>query len=117
MHGISISSDVLMHIDCLCDSCIIRSSNIPFAGRASIGPDNVPIFKKDGKKGEDMRLGWRTILNYMWHGNPANTWDPVTHQVVPGVPNSFERDMALRYARFLWDNRQDPWNNPSVQVR
>ena len=88
-------------------------STIPYAGWVSLGSDNVPVFS-EYMEGEDFRLGWRTILNYMWHGNPTSTWDPVTHQVTPGVPNTFERDMALRYARFLWDNRQDPWNNPCV---
>jgi len=47
--------------------------------------------------GEDFRAAWRTTLNYLWHGNPTYTWDPVTHQVVPGG-NTFEYDMALRHA-------------------
>lgn len=50
--------------------------------------------------GEDFRCSWRTILNYVWHGNPDSTWNPVTHQVVPGG-NTYEYDMALRHKEFL----------------
>ncbi|MBY0424008.1 MAG: hypothetical protein K2Q22_00095, partial [Cytophagales bacterium] len=34
-----------------------------------------------GADGEDFRTAWRTVLNYVWHGNPTSTWNPVTHQV------------------------------------
>ncbi|MDG5816610.1 glycosyl hydrolase family 8 [Chitinispirillales bacterium ANBcel5] len=88
--------------------------NIPFAGDVAIGENNVPEFG-NVIPAEDIRLPWRTILNYVWHGNPTYTWDPHTHQVIEDQPNTFQRDMALRYARFLWDNRQDPWNNPCVE--
>jgi uncharacterized repeat protein (TIGR01451 family) len=50
--------------------------------------------------GEDFRAAWRTILNYVWHGNPTTKWDPVTHQVVAGA-NTFEYDMGVRHADFL----------------
>lgn len=50
--------------------------------------------------GEDFRASWRTILNYVWHGNPSTSWNPVTHQVT-NTPNSFEKNMALRHAAFL----------------
>jgi uncharacterized repeat protein (TIGR01451 family) len=50
--------------------------------------------------GEDFRAAWRTILNYVWHGNPTTTWDPVTHQVV-AVANNFEYNMGIRHADFL----------------
>ncbi|MBY0426282.1 MAG: DUF11 domain-containing protein [Cytophagales bacterium] len=50
--------------------------------------------------GEDFRASWRTILNYVWHGNPDSTWNPVTHQKIAGV-NTFEYDMAVRHADFL----------------
>lgn len=50
--------------------------------------------------GEDFRLSWRTNLNYVWHGNPDSTWNPVTHQVIPGS-NAFEYNMSLRHKEFL----------------
>ncbi len=51
-------------------------------------------------QGEDFRAAWRTILNYVWHGNPTTRWNPVTHQV-ENIPNTYERDMALRHALYL----------------
>jgi len=60
-------------------------------GNFTFGPFNA---------GEDFRASWRTILNYVWHGNPEYSWDPVTHQVVDGG-NTFEHDMAIRHASHL----------------
>jgi len=99
--------------DWLMGQMLKNPAAIPIAGKVSIGSDNVPVFR-NANQGEDFRLGWRTILNYVWHGNPSSTWDPVSHQVIQGTPNTFERDMGLRFARFLWDPRQDPWKNPCV---
>lgn len=56
-------------------------------------------------EGEDFRFVLRTILNYMWHGNPETTWDPVAHQPKAGG-NTFEKDMAERMAEFL----KEPWS-------
>ena len=56
-------------------------------------------------EGEDFRFVLRTILNYMWHGNPETTWDPVAHQPKAGG-NTFEKDMADRMADFL----KKPWS-------
>ncbi|NLD92843.1 MAG: DUF11 domain-containing protein [Fibrobacter sp.] len=86
---------------------------IPFAGWVKLSKDNVPTFT-NFSDGEDFRCAWRTILNAMWYGNPESTWDPVTHQVKQGVPNSYESDLGKRYARFLWDSRQAPWNAPCI---
>ena len=61
--------------------------------------------------GEDFRCSWRTILDYVWHGNPDSTWNPVTHQVVSGG-NTFEYDMALRHKEFL----KFPGNLPSTSA-
>jgi len=82
---------------------------IPMAGWVELSADNVPTFT-NFNEGEDFRCAWRTILNEVWHGNPPYTWDPKTHQIKNGA-NSFELDIGKRYARFLWDQRQDPWNN------
>ena len=53
-----------------------------------------------GPGGEDFRAAWRTILNYVWHGNPTTRWNPVTH-LVENIANTYERDMGLRHADFL----------------
>jgi uncharacterized repeat protein (TIGR01451 family) len=50
--------------------------------------------------GEDFRAAWRTILNYVWHGNPTTSWDPGTHQAVAGG-NNYEYNMGVRHADFL----------------
>ncbi len=84
---------------------------IPYCGNVTFQNDTTPVFKGTADEGEDFRASWRTILNYMWNGNSTMTWDPANHSVLNNKPNSFQRDMALRYARFLWDNRQPPWNN------
>lgn len=99
--------------DWLMGQLLKNPSAIPYVGRVELGSNNVPVFT-NLQASEDFRLGWRTILNYMWHGNPKSTWDPVSHQVIEGTANSYERDIGLRYARFLWDNRQEPWGNSCV---
>ncbi len=86
--------------------------NIPISGNVALSGTNA-TFQFTGNMGEDFRLGWRTILNYLWHGTPVGTWNPATHVVEPG-PNTYELDMAKRYARFLWDRRQSPWNHGCV---
>jgi len=83
---------------------------IPMAGWVELSADNVPTFSTFSD-GEDFRCSWRTILNEVWHGNPHYTWDPKTHQIKKGEKNTFELDIGKRYASFLWDQRQDPWNN------
>ncbi len=87
--------------------------NIPYAGWVSVSDNNEATFDRFND-GEDFRLAWRTILNYVWNGNPAYTWDPATHRITNGTNNTFERDMGLRFAKFLSDNRQAPWNNSCV---
>ncbi|MGD9201198.1 MAG: glycosyl hydrolase family 8, partial [Chitinispirillia bacterium] len=46
--------------------------NIPVAGWVSLSEDNEATFTSFSD-GEDFRLAWRTILNYVWHGNPDFT--------------------------------------------
>ncbi|HAJ78615.1 MAG TPA: glycoside hydrolase family 8, partial [Fibrobacteres bacterium] len=91
------------------------SSTIPFAGRVSLSNDTTPSFT-NVMAAEDMRLAWRTIINYIWHGNPTTTWNPSTHRISAATTNTFERDIGQRYAKFLWDTRQSPWNNSGVDV-
>jgi len=88
---------------------------IPFAGDVTISSANNVTFA-EFSDGEDFRLPWRTILNYVWNGNPSSTWDPATHQAKSGTPNTFEHDIGQRYARFLWNTHQAPWNNTCENV-
>ncbi|MBN1308085.1 MAG: hypothetical protein JXA18_09225, partial [Chitinispirillaceae bacterium] len=86
---------------------------LPYAGKVSVSSSNAVTFG-NVQASEDGRLGWRTVLNYVWGGNPTYSWDPSTHQILPGETNTYERDIGQRYAKFLWDNRQTPWNNACV---
>lgn len=96
--------------DWLMGKMLDNEKMIPMAGWVELSSDNVPTYSTFSD-GEDFRCSWRTILNELWHGNPTYTWDPKTHQIKNGTRNSFELDIGKRYARFLWDQRQDPWNN------
>lgn len=73
---------------------------IPSLGTMCMDANNNIEFNNSGNGGEDFRAAWRTILNYLWHGNPDYTWNPKTHHVEEGG-NTFEHDMAIRYAEFL----------------
>jgi hypothetical protein len=88
--------------------------NIPFAGWVNLSSPNMVTFT-NFNEGEDFRLAWRTILNFVWNGNPGYSWDPSAHNVIASTPNTHERDIGIRYAYFLWDNRQAPWNNSCVK--
>ncbi|MEE0911676.1 MAG: glycosyl hydrolase family 8, partial [Paludibacteraceae bacterium] len=100
-----VSSDWLM-------GQLYQSSNtaIPVCGHVSSISDTEFEFSGNGPFAEDMRAGWRTILNYVWHGDPEYSWDPVTHEAISGS-NSYQKDMALRYAKFLANPQSAPWNN------
>jgi len=83
--------------------------NIPFAGWVELTNDTTPVFTSFSD-GEDFRAAWRTILSYVWHGNPKDSWDPVRHTVISGRPNTHQRDAGVRFSKFLWDRRQSPWS-------
>jgi uncharacterized repeat protein (TIGR01451 family) len=83
--------------------------NLPVCGDVSV-TGTTATFKNTGSMGEDFRLGWRTILNRLWHGNPTYSWNPATHQVEQNKPNMNLQNMAIRYATYMWDARQAPWN-------
>ncbi len=88
---------------------------IPSIGKFAFNGSDTQVTFTRGLNGEDFRLAWRTILNYIWHGNPETTWNPKTHQVEAGG-NTFERDMALRFAEFLKDapgQGTSPTSNPN----
>lgn len=73
---------------------------IPTAGWSEISDDGSKTAYTNFNQGEDWRCSWRTISNYMWHGNPVNSWDPKTHKAVPGS-NTYEYDAAVRLSEFL----------------
>jgi len=85
-------------------------NNIPLAGGVSLSATNVPTWTSQGQ-GEQFRLGWRSILDYLWNGSPTTSWDPINHVVVAGG-NTDELQAGQRYAPFLLDNQGAPWNNP-----
>ncbi|HEX2958741.1 MAG TPA: glycosyl hydrolase family 8 [Chitinispirillaceae bacterium] len=87
--------------------------NLPISGGVEI-TDTTPTFYYTGDLGEDFRLGWRTILNHLWYGNPTSSWNPKTHLVENNKPNTDLYKMAIRYANYIWDSRQAPWNNTCV---
>jgi uncharacterized repeat protein (TIGR01451 family) len=87
--------------------------NLPISGSVQL-TDTTPAFQYTGDLGEDFRLGWRTILNRLWYGNSPSSWNPSTHLVQQNKPNTFLQNMAMRYATFMWDSRQSPWNNPCI---
>ncbi|HTF81692.1 MAG TPA: hypothetical protein VL947_08200, partial [Cytophagales bacterium] len=72
---------------------------IAFAGRMTLNAANVPTFR-NFNDGEDFRLGWRTILNYVWNGNATTSWDPATHEVVAGG-NTYELNLAKNNQKFM----------------
>ncbi|MDO4525178.1 MAG: glycosyl hydrolase family 8 [Bacteroidales bacterium] len=73
---------------------------IPSIGQFYFDEDETKVIFKNFSEGEDFRAAWRTILNYLWHGNPETTWNPKTHQI-DSVGNTFQYDMAVRYAEFM----------------
>jgi len=91
--------------------------NIPYKGKVDyISSEDDFRFSNYIPDGEDFRGPWRTIMNYVWHGNPNYTWNPATHQVEDGRPNTYNYDMGQRYARFLKNQQGAPWNNPCMSV-
>jgi gliding motility-associated-like protein/uncharacterized repeat protein (TIGR01451 family) len=87
------------------------ASIIPIAGWVEVegGTANTPVYKSFSD-GEDFRAPWRTILNYVWHGNPTYSWDPVNHSVIAGG-NTYEKDIATRFVKFLNEPQAAPWSN------
>ncbi len=78
-----------------------KQNLIPSIGNFDIDEeDDTKVKFSNFSEGEDFRAAWRTILNYLWHGNPKTTWNPKTHQI-DTADNSFEYDMAVRYAEFM----------------
>ncbi|MFN3404301.1 MAG: T9SS type A sorting domain-containing protein [Cytophagaceae bacterium] len=91
---------------------------IPWAGLQKINEAGAATTVEFGNmvEGEDFRYGWRTILNYLWNGTPSYTWDPASHNYVPGT-NSYEYNMALRFANFIKNPQSPPYNNPPETIQ
>ena len=53
--------------------------------------------------GEDFRSPWRKGLDNLWFGNPAETWNPTTHQPVAGG-NTYQYDTAVKFSNFFKNN-------------
>lgn len=96
--------------DWIMGQAIKNPNGIPWAGNMRLDANGLnPTFSKFNE-GEDFRMPWRTILNYVWHGNATTSWDPVTHEVV-NTPNTYEKDNAVRLAKFLSNPQGAPWSN------
>lgn len=86
---------------------------LPTSGNHTVNKNGDTTSYSSFNTGEDFRTPWRTISNYVWHGNPAYSWNPVTHQVVNGS-NSHEYDAAVRLSDFMRDPAH--WTDKSVCV-
>jgi len=53
---------------------------------------------------------WANAMDYVWHGNAQQIWNPSSHLVSAGE-SSVQKNMALRFAQFLKDPQAEPWNN------
>lgn len=82
---------------------------IPSIGNVGIKDDTVVTFEAYNE-GEDFRYPWRHMLDYLWHGDAADGWDPIAHMVIKGQKNTSEYDMAIRYAALL----KEPSNNGEI---
>ena len=91
--------------DWLIGQCYDQGYIASFGGATTISLNGDQVKFSQFSEGEDFRFAMRTILNYMWHGNPETTWNPKTHLVDAGG-NTYEHDMAIRQAEFL----KKPWS-------
>lgn len=83
--------------------------HIPFVGEVAFQKDTFNF--TNSTMGEDFRASWRTVLGYVWNGNPSFSWNPVTHLVEENKPNTYQWTMATRFAKFLKNPQGAPWNN------
>jgi len=92
-----------------------NQKNIPVAGWVEMKNDTTPALSVF-QAGEDFRAPWRTVLNYVWHGNPIYTWDPAAHDIRRNRSNSFEQEAGKRLADFLWRRQDAPWSKPCEKI-
>ncbi len=84
-----------------------NSYSLPTAGWSVVSDDGKTTAYTNFNEGEDYRCPLRTISNYVWHGNPDYTWNPVTHQAEDGG-NTFEYDAAIKMSKYMADPAH--WN-------
>ena len=77
---------------------------LPIVGWHSVdlNGDSTTFSSTEYGMSEDFRTPWRTISNYVWHGSPAYSWNPATHQV-ESKANTYEHDAAVRMSDFMRD--------------
>lgn len=92
-----------------------NAKNIPVCGGVKSTSNPIDFDFENVQFTEDFRASWRTALNYVWHGNPSYTWNPTTHEV-DNQPNTFERDMGVRFAKFLKEPQASPWGNQCTNI-
>ncbi len=90
--------------------------SLPTAGQYTVNTDGSETFFERGIFG-GFRAPWRSISNYIWHGNPEYTWNPVTHQVET-ANNTAEYDAAVKYSKYLKDpvHWNESLNNSCVDI-
>ena len=91
---------------------LYANGQFPFVSQYAVN-GTTPTFT-GGNAAETFRQGWRTILNYVWHGDPTSTWDPTTHSVQAGVGNQFEYNEATLVAPLL--KNPESFGQPCSQV-
>ncbi len=79
-----------------------NKTSLPTAGWNTCNRDGSQTTYSNFQDGEDYRCPWRTISNYVWHGNPDYSWNPVSHQVEEGA-NNYEYDAAVKLSDYMRD--------------
>ncbi|MBO7428595.1 MAG: hypothetical protein J6U08_07795, partial [Paludibacteraceae bacterium] len=79
-----------------------NEKTLPTAGWHTVNNNGDTTSYSPFDASEDFRTPWRTISNYVWHGSPAYSWNPVTHQV-ESKANTYEYDAAVRLSDYMRD--------------
>lgn len=82
--------------------------SVPTAGWCTVNNDGSETTFNNFNEGEDFRTPWRNISNYVWHGNPKYSWNPVSHQAEKKA-NTYEYDAAVRLSNYMNDPMN--WND------
>lgn len=82
--------------------------SVPTAGWCTVNNDGSETTFNNFSEGEDFRTPWRNISNYVWHGNPKYSWNPVSHQAEKKA-NTYEYDAAVRLSNYMNDPMN--WND------
>ena len=88
---------------------LYAQGSVAYAGDVQVSNNGSTVTFGSFSDGEDFRLPWRTISNYMWHGDPKNNWDPAIHALSAGS-NSYELDNGVRIAKLLKKPSNFPGN-------